>query len=106
MSKRRRHQGINFIISQYRKIALDPMATIAQRMKAIDRLAVIDEVLTIQLTEPNDNTRKPEPASPEVDAEDKVDQALREIHSKRKVKKGEKKDGISSGREETDSSVR
>ena len=104
VAKRRRHQGVDFVVSHYRKIVRDPMATIAQRMKALDRLSVIDEILTIQLVEPNDNTRKPEPSAP-VDAEDKVQKALSEILGRKKSKKGEK-NGLSNGRKETDTGVR
>lgn len=64
--RRKKGQGIDFIIGGYRKVANDKASTIAQRLKALDRLAVIDGVLEIKLVEPNDQTRQPEP-DPELD---------------------------------------
>jgi hypothetical protein len=78
MPKRRKGQGIDFVIGGYRKVVNDKASTVAQRLKALDRLAVIDGILEIKLVEPNDQTRQPEP-DPAIDdqkASRAVEQAL------------------------------
>lgn len=66
MPRRQPRKALNFIIGEYRKVIKDKDSTIAQRLKAIDRLAVIDGILDIKLGEPDTTTRQPEPG-PEVD---------------------------------------
>lgn len=101
MAGRRKHQGINWLVTEYRRVVRDKKATIGQRLKALDRLAVIDEVFNITLTEATEKSPQPEPDF-EVDAEDRVQKALSEIRRK----KGEKNDGISSGHKGRDKEIR
>ena len=103
MAGRRKHQGINWLVTEYRRVVRDKKSTIGQRLKALDRLAVIDEVFNITLTEATEKSPQPEPDF-EVDAENSVQKALSEIREIRR-KKGEN-DGISSGHKGRDKEIR
>lgn len=94
---RAKHQGIDFVIGWLRKTVKDPRTTIAQRMKALDRLAVIDEILDVKLLEPSDNTPPPS-SDPDVDVDRKVERMIGDI-LKRAKPKTEDSDGVSTGSE-------
>lgn len=109
MAKRKpryKFQGIDFVVGGYRKIVRDPKASIAQRMKALDRLAVMDGILSIPLIEPNDVTRLPSTEEVEVDTDRVVRGAIAEIMKAAKTKVEESQNGIPRSREEADTSVR
>ena len=85
--KRKKGQGIDFIIGGYRKIINDKGSTVAQRMKALDRLAVIDGVLEIAFTDPSDQTTQPRP-DPELD-DQKASRLVKKALSEARKKVGE-----------------
>jgi len=115
MPKRRKGQGIDFIIGAYRKIANSKEATVAQRLKALDRLAVIDGILDIKLQDPSDQTRPPEP-DPEIENQKFTKMVEKALNKARKTveennglpnsvvgRDGEIREGVGQGRPEDSS---
>lgn len=95
-----KHQGIDFVIGGLRKLVRDPKSSPAMRLKALDRLSLIDDIYSVKLIDAEDVTSQPDAKIESLD--DRAEKMVASVTNKAR----EEKKNVPTGNEGTNESVR